>query len=125
MLKCVRVRTAELSVVFLDGRRMRAFNRRSLGHDYVTDVLTFDFSDDGGRKKTQLIGEIYVCPAEARRNARVYGEPLERELLRYVAHGILHLCGYDDTTDKQRAIMAKEENRLLVKAKTAVASGFA
>jgi rRNA maturation RNase YbeY len=113
MLRRAGVRKAELSIVFLDGRRMRALNRKSLGHDYVTDVLTFDLSGGEAGAESMLCGEIYICPAEARRNARCYGEPLERELLRYIAHGILHLQGHDDSTDKQRAAMRLAEDRLL------------
>ncbi|MBF0388401.1 MAG: rRNA maturation RNase YbeY [Candidatus Omnitrophica bacterium] len=99
----------DLSVVFLTGPQMRALNRRALGHDHVTDVITFDLGTRGKR----LEGEIYICPAEARRNAREYGEPFERELLRYVAHGILHLLGYDDATAVQREQMSRQEDILL------------
>jgi rRNA maturation RNase YbeY len=63
-----------------------------------------------------LTGEIYICPTEARRNARRYGEPFERELLRYIAHGILHLLGYDDRTRIQRERMRREEDALLKRA---------
>jgi rRNA maturation RNase YbeY len=113
MLKSAGVDQSELVIVLLAGRQMRALNKRTLGHDHVTDVLTFDLTDHGGRKALVVAGEIYICPAEARRNARFYGQLFERELLRYIAHGILHLCGYDDATASQRAHMQKEEDRLL------------
>ena len=105
------VRGAELSIVFVPGRVIRRLNKSSLGHDYVTDVITFDLSErsDGG----SVDGEIYICLEEARRNARAYGEPLGRELLRYVAHGILHLLGQDDVTARQRALMRAREDELL------------
>lgn len=102
------VNAAELSLVFVTGSRIRAVNRARLGHDYVTDVITFNLGE--GVVPGRIDGEIYICPAEARRNARIYGEPEERELLRYLAHGILHLLGQDDATLKQRAAMrAREE----------------
>lgn len=119
MLKKAGVRDAVLSIVFLDGRAMRRLNRESLGHDYVTDVITFNLLDEKraargkGKKNIAVEGEIYICPAEARRNARSYGEPLEREILRYVAHGILHLLGRDDRTNAQRERMRLLENELL------------
>jgi probable rRNA maturation factor len=60
-------------------------------------------------------GEIYICPAEARRNARLYGEPFKRELLRYLAHGILHLLGFDDASGVGRKRMRALEDELLAK----------
>jgi rRNA maturation RNase YbeY len=138
MLKAVGVRQAELSVVFLPGREMRALNRKYLGHDRVTDVISFNLSgtrDEGRRAIDErfprsssfvlssfrpsssspacIDGEIYICPTEARRNARAYGEPLKRELLRYLAHGILHLLGFDDATVAERERMRELEDKLL------------
>ncbi|NTV29108.1 MAG: rRNA maturation RNase YbeY [Candidatus Omnitrophica bacterium] len=135
MLLAAGVRTGRVSVAFLSGADMRRLNRKHLGHDYVTDVVTFDLGGEVGslgklslssrrRVKTVpssrssmgavvLLGEICICPAEARRNARQYGEPFERELKRYLAHGILHLLGWDDATDRLRAAMRKQEDALL------------
>ncbi|MEI6437546.1 MAG: rRNA maturation RNase YbeY [Candidatus Omnitrophota bacterium] len=109
MLTAAGVRSCDLSIVFLTGAEMRKLNRESLGHDYVTDVITFDLGSVG----KVLEGEIYICPAEARRNAREFGEPVGRELLRYVAHGILHLLGHDDATRVKREAMRRQEDRLL------------
>lgn len=140
MLRESGVRKAQISIVFLGGAAMRRLNRRSLGHDYVTDVITFNLagqtSDVGRqtRRKTlikpgnfsfsasrltsdvsrlTIDGEICICPAEARRNARLYGEPVEREVLRYVAHGILHLLGHDDGSRADRERMREGEEELL------------
>jgi probable rRNA maturation factor len=104
------IRSAELSLVFVTGRSIRKINREHLGHDYVTDIVTFDLRIKG---LIPFDGELVICPAEALRNARAFGQPIEQEVLRYVAHGILHLLGYDDATAKQRAVMRKEENKLL------------
>ena len=103
-----RIRSGELSVVLLPGRTIRRINRAYLGHDHVTDIITFDL-----RAGRVFEGELLICPAEAARNARLFGEPFEREVLRYVAHGILHLLGYDDATGRQRALMRREEDKLL------------
>ena len=111
MLKRAKIRRGSLSIVFLTDRAMRALNRKALGHDYVTDVITFDLSM--GTAPDSIDGEIYVCPVEARRNAARYGEPLEREVFRYIAHGILHLLGYDDATADDRDLMHQLEDRLL------------
>ena len=104
------VRSAALSLVFVTGRAIRKINREHLGHDYVTDIVTFDLR---GRGSVAFEGELVICPAQARRNACAFGEPFEREILRYVAHGILHLLGQDDTTEKERLAMRKEEDKLL------------
>lgn len=105
-----RVTSPGLSLVFVTGRISRKINRERLGHDYATDIITFDLRENGS---DDLDGELVICLPEAARNARVFGESLEREILRYVAHGILHLLGFDDATDKQRAMMHREENKLL------------
>ena len=104
------IKSAEFSLVFVTGRAIRAINKKQLGHDHVTDIITFDLRDQGS---APFEGELVICPAEAMRNARAFGQPLEREVLRYVAHGILHLTGYDDATARQRAVMRKEEDKLL------------
>jgi len=105
-----RIRSAELSLVFVTGPVMRKMNKVQLGHDHVTDIITFDLR---GLSSEIFEGELVICPAEALRNAREFAEPLEREILRYVAHGILHLLGHDDATDSQRSVMRREEDKLL------------
>lgn len=107
-LKQHRVTSGHLSIVLVTGRLIRKINKSHLGHDHVTDIITFDLRDKG-----MFEGELLICPAEAARNARAFGEPLEREVLRYVAHGILHLLGHDDATARQRAAMRREEDELL------------
>ncbi|MFH0754287.1 MAG: rRNA maturation RNase YbeY [Candidatus Omnitrophota bacterium] len=109
-LKSLKVRRADISIVFVKDADMRRLNKASLGHDYVTDIITFDLSDG---KEGLLEGELVICPAQARRNARACAETFEREVLRYIAHGLLHLKGYDDATDAERARMRKKENSLL------------
>ncbi len=109
-LRRLKVSQARISIVFVKDAAMRRLNRESLGHDYVTDIVTFALSE---RSDRVLEGELVICPAQARRNARLYAEPFERELWRYVAHGLLHLKGYDDVTEKQRALMRNKEDILL------------
>jgi len=104
------ITAATLSLVFVTGGTIRKINNSHLGHDHVTDIITFDLRS---RARGPFEGELFICPAEAARNARAFGEPLERETLRYVAHGILHLLGYDDATEKQRAVMRREEDKML------------
>jgi probable rRNA maturation factor len=113
LLRAAGVRRAEISVVCLSGTKMRQLNRKHLGHDYVTDVVTFDLSVGAVHEPPVLCGEIYICSTEAVRNAKLYGESVGREILRYVAHGILHLLGSDDETPAQRERMRRQEDELL------------
>ncbi len=89
---------------------MRRLNRERLGHDHVTDIITFDLRDHA---RAPFDGELVICPAEAYRNARLFGEAPRREVLRYVAHGILHLLGHDDATPGERALMRRKEDEML------------
>lgn len=96
----LKLKLPELSITFVGGQRMRSLNKRYLKHDYVTDVITFEH------------GEIVICPAVAARNAGSYGSSVGKELVLYVVHGILHLAGYDDRTESDRARMRKKEQEL-------------
>ncbi len=78
-----------VSIAFVTNSVIRRINRKFLGHDYATDVLSFPLGDDPW-------GELVVSAEYARAEARKRGIPVEEELLRYVAHGVLHLLGYDD-----------------------------
>ena len=85
---------------------MRAVNKKYLGHDGLTDVLTFDFG------KSQQ-GEIIICPHIARTQARAYQTSTENEIILYVIHGILHLAGFDDHRPKDILKMREMEKELL------------
>ena len=91
----------DLSIVFVGEKRMRTLNREYLGHDYATDVITFKH------------GEIIICPAAAARNAKRFGNSVEWEMMLYVVHGILHLCGYDDHKPADIQRMRKKEKEVL------------
>jgi len=84
---------------------MRAVNKKYLGHDYVTDVLTFDLGDG--------VSEIMVCPQVAAINARAHQNSPENEIILYVIHGILHLAGFDDRDPKDIRRMRRMEDKLL------------
>ncbi|MBI4309419.1 MAG: rRNA maturation RNase YbeY [Candidatus Omnitrophica bacterium] len=88
----------QIHIVFVGPKRMRRINAKYLGHDYVTDVIAFDH------------GEIIVCPQMAVGNARIYGNTVEKEIILYAIHGILHLAGYEDKTPQGvRRMRAKEQ----------------
>ena len=103
---------AAIEVVFLDDRAMRRMNRIYKKSDRFTDVLSFRL--DGrqfGIKK--LLGSILISIDRAKANSVLFGRPFTEELVRYMAHGVLHLFGYDDGKSSDKARMAGAENRLL------------
>lgn len=105
------VRDASLNIIFVSSRKIRSLNRQYLRRDYVTDVLAFDLSDVN--RPGQVSGDIAICVDMARRNAKAYQTSLDRELVLYVAHGILHLLGFDDHAPAGiRAMRAKEREIL-------------
>ena len=100
------VKNREVSIVFVSRAEIRKLNRKFLKHDYVTDVLAFPMGDG-------LFGEVIISPEVAAKEARERGIPIREELLRYVAHGILHLMGYDDHKPRDRDRMWKRQEREL------------
>jgi probable rRNA maturation factor len=98
-----------LSVVFVNDAHLARLHARHLGDPSRTDVITFDLSDDLGGPG----GEIYASAPCARRRARARGVPARRELLLYVVHGVLHLCGFDDRTRAERARMRAAETHVM------------
>jgi probable rRNA maturation factor len=106
VLEAEEVRDAELSVAFVGERRIRALNREHRGKDEVTDVLSFPLEDAGDepagagpQAPPRLLGDIVVCARQALRQARADGLPPSFELAVLLAHGTLHLLGYDHEVD--------------------------
>ncbi|MEO0556553.1 MAG: rRNA maturation RNase YbeY [Bacteroidota bacterium] len=106
------VRVTSLSVVLADRETVWTVNRDWLQHDYPTDVVSFVL-DEAAQAQGDIDGEIYVDLDMAAERAGEFGATPEHEALRYVAHGLLHLVGYDDATDAERAAMRQLEDRYL------------
>jgi len=102
---------SDLAVYLVDTLEMTQLNEKFLQHQGCTDVITFDYAPTGNAGA--LHGEIFVCVPEALKQARRFHVTWPNELVRYVVHGMLHLCGYDDHHASDRASMKKIENRLL------------
>ncbi len=90
-------RRARISVTFVGRDGMRQLNRAYKQHDRPTDVLAFALRGPGG-----VVGDIYVCPWVARREAAARRVPLREELVRLVVHGTLHVLGYDHPENGRR-----------------------
>ena len=93
---------------FVSESKIQQVNNDHLTHDYVTDVITFDYSDDKG-----VSAEAFICPVEVHKNAKTYNQPVENEVVRVVLHALLHVLGYDDKTEKSRREMRKQEDSFL------------
>jgi probable rRNA maturation factor len=113
VLEAEGMRAGLLSFTLLTPARMAALNRRHLGHRGATDVISFGFRDPAGA----VIGDVYLCPAVARENARAFGVGVREELLRLVVHGTLHVLGYDHPGGEARtgSAMWKRQERLLAR----------
>jgi len=105
----------ELNYIFCSDPYLLAINQQFLGHDYETDIITFDNSEDylleTGRKGVSA--DIYISVDTVRINGKAYGEGFDREMHRVIVHGLLHLIGYDDVTPWHRSRMRAAENRAL------------
>lgn len=119
---------AELSVLLVTDGRIRALNRAWRGKDRATDVLSFPLSEPAGNGP--LLGDVVISLDTASRRARAEARPVSRELDRYLAHGLLHLLGYDHERAEDAREMAAKEAELargegLVGAALGVAPGRA
>jgi probable rRNA maturation factor len=104
-------RLAELSVALVNDARMSELHEQFLGVAGPTDVLTFELDHDARGRVTA--GEVVVCVPEARRQAKKRGIELRMELLLYALHGMLHLCGFDDRTERGFRTMHRREDDIL------------
>ena len=99
-----------VNYIFCNDERELEVNRQFLGHDYYTDIITFDYSTP-----TTLNGDIFISLDTVRSNAEQLNIPFERELMRILIHGILHLTGQGDKTPETKAEMTRKEDLALAK----------
>ena len=99
-----------INYIFCSDERELAVNREFLGHDYYTDVITFDYSTP-----STLNGDIFISLDTVRSNAEMVGTAFENELLRIIIHGVLHLTGQGDKTPETKIQMTEKEEKALAK----------
>ena len=100
----------EITYIFCSGDKELVVNREFLGHDYYTDVITFDYSSQDA-----ISGDIFISLDTVKSNAEQIGVSYPDELLRIISHGVLHLTGQADKTPETRAEMTRKENLALEK----------
>lgn len=108
------IRDAKIVLAFVDNPHIHRLNKQFLDHDEPTDVLTFPYTSP---KAKSLEGEIVIGYQIAEEYAADRGHDTKLELLLYVVHGCLHLCGYDDKTTKAEKLMRTKEREYLAKLK--------
>ena len=99
-----------INYIFCSDERELEVNRQFLGHDYYTDIITFDYSTP-----SVLNGDIFISLDTVRSNAEQLGIAFEDEMLRILIHGVLHLTGQGDKTPETKAQMTEKENKALSK----------
>ena len=118
VLRAEQVRRAMLSVAFVSDRAIAALNARHLGRRGPTDVIAFSFAPFGVEaSRDGLVGDIYIAPGVARRNARRAGVGVRDELARLVVHGTLHALGWDhpDSDARLASPMWRRQEQLLLR----------
>ena len=99
-------RMGEVSVIFCTDDHLLQLNRQFLHHDHYTDIITFDYTEGD-----TVGGDLFISLDTVRANAKEYEQTFERELRRVMLHGVLHLCGYGDTSVAQQKVMRWAEDK--------------
>jgi probable rRNA maturation factor len=101
-------KVGEINYLFCSDPKMLGYNKQYLDHDFYTDIITFDYSE-----AEWISGDIYIGVDTVSSNASQLGLAFDKELLRVIIHGILHLCGFKDKTPNDEASMHKQEDLAL------------
>ena len=101
-------KVGEIGYLFVNDEKILEVNNQLLGHDYYTDIITFDYCEG----KT-ISGDIYISVDTVFTNADKFGRPYDEELHRVIIHDILHLCGINDKGPGEREIMEAAEDKAL------------
>lgn len=103
-----RKSTGDIAFIFTSNELLLQMNREYLNHNYFTDVITFDYTDE-----QMVSGDVFISVEQVRINATHFGSRVADELRRVMVHGVLHLLGFgDDSSDEQRRMRELEEDAL-------------
>lgn len=98
----------DIAYIFCSDEKILDVNRMYLQHDYYTDIITFDYSEDN-----MISGDLFISLDTVCTNAEKFTVAYDSELYRVIIHGVLHLCGIDDKAPGARAVMERYENEAL------------
>ncbi|NCC98228.1 MAG: rRNA maturation RNase YbeY [Bacteroidia bacterium] len=99
----------EIAYIFCCDEKILQINKEYLKHDYYTDIITFDYTEDD-----KISGDIFISLDTVKSNSEQFGTDYYEELSRIIIHGILHLCGFKDKEPSAKAQMTDEENKALL-----------
>lgn len=100
----------DISLVFCTDEELLQVNKDHLNHDFYTDIITFDYCEGN-----TISGDLFISTERVAANATEFGVDFEEELARVVFHGLLHLSGYNDKSEEDKATMRSKENHYLNK----------
>jgi len=112
IFKNEKKKARSLNYIFCSDQYLLEINKTYLGHNYFTDIITFDLTEPGSKT---IEGEIYISIDTVKDNAKRFKTTISKELYRVIFHGVLHLCGYDDKTITDKSQMTEKENYYLEK----------
>jgi rRNA maturation RNase YbeY len=101
-------KVGDLSYIFCNDERILEVNKEFLGHDYYTDIITFDYSEP-----SKISGDMFISLDTVLSNSSKFHTSYDKELMRVIIHGVLHLCGINDKGPGERAVMEAAEERAL------------
>lgn len=101
-------RVGDIGYMFVNDEKILEVNREYLGHDYYTDIITFDYCEED-----TLNGDLVISLDTVKSNAELFKKDYNEELHRVIIHGVLHLCGINDKGPGEREIMEAAENKAL------------
>jgi probable rRNA maturation factor len=103
----------DMAVILVNAQKMRSLNKKFRGKDKTTDVLSFAEGESLVKEKKKSLGDVVICLSEAKKNARTYKRPVEKEVALLFVHGLLHTAGYDHATTADRAHMFERQDSIL------------
>lgn len=114
-LKTFARQQIEVNVIFVGEKEIHRVNKTFLGHNYVTDVISFNHARPPVLPPGEpwAFGDIFVCYQVARKNAKKFNHTVLQEMMMYVTHGALHLSGMDDHDPKDRAQMDRQAEKII------------
>ena len=101
-----------VEIVYVTAEKIAEINSDHLGKTYVTDIITFDYTDS---EEDEIEGTLFCCESRIAEQALEFNEPLKKEFHRIIIHGLLHLCGYQDSTEDLKKQMTAKEDLYLSK----------
>lgn len=99
----------QINVIFTSDSHVLELNKNFLSRDYLTDILTFDYSDN-----QHITGDLYISIPRVKENSTIFNVRYKVELKRVIVHGLLHMLGYGDNTEKEKKLMRQMEEHYLL-----------